>query len=115
MGFQHFVITRFSVRMRAGFGADAFPQEWLEHRLRLLRTYCLRGIAAQSASSFIWLLLCDESTDRDVLDRLLGNPFHIRRRSSREQGYACIYHIPYRWVLPLPWRMSAMGRKLTPR
>ena len=61
---QHLVETRFSL------GAERLTRAWLEERLELLRRYTLPSIAAQTGSSFTWLLLCGESTDPEVLERL---------------------------------------------
>lgn len=63
---QHLLETRFSVRLR-----EAPPsREWLERRLELWRRFCLPSVAAQTAADFTWLLLCDESTDPEVVEAL---------------------------------------------
>jgi Putative rhamnosyl transferase len=60
---QHLLETRFSVRLR-----EAPPaREWLEQRIVLWRRFCLPSIAAQTTQEFTWLLLCDESTDPEIL------------------------------------------------
>lgn len=63
---QHLLETRFSVRMRA----TPPTSEWLASRLELLRRFPLPAVAAQTSDTFTWVLFCDESTDRDVLDEL---------------------------------------------
>jgi len=65
---QHMVETRFSVEL--GRRADGFTRAWCAERLRLLRRFCLPSIAAQSSDRFTWLVLCDESTDRQGMAEL---------------------------------------------
>lgn len=62
--FQHIVITRMTVKQ---FYED-FSQQWLEERLRLFRQYCVPGMERQTVGDYVWLILCDESTDRDFID-----------------------------------------------
>ena len=62
---QHLIETRFS--LQAG---RPLTREWLEYRLGLLRRYTLPSVAAQTVSSFTWLLFCDESTDAEILEEL---------------------------------------------
>lgn len=64
----HLVLTRFSVK--ATDDAPPFAIDWLEDRLALFEAYCLPGMVGQTCADFRWLLFCDESTDRGVLDRL---------------------------------------------
>ena len=63
---QHLLETRFSVRM----GGHRLTPEWLQSRLELLRRYTLPSVAAQTATSFTWLLYCDESTEPAALEQL---------------------------------------------
>jgi len=65
---QHLVETRFSLLVGTGEGAQS--PGWLHERLELLRRFCLPSVAAQTCDAFTWLLLCDESTDPDVLAEL---------------------------------------------
>jgi Putative rhamnosyl transferase len=60
---QHLLETRFSVLPR-------FTAEWLAERLELVRRFSLPSVAAQTTEAFTWLLLCDETTDRDILEQL---------------------------------------------
>lgn len=68
--FQHFILTRFSVR--ASWAWQEFPREWLETRLDLFERFCLPTIAAQTDPAFRWLVYCDETTDEACLRRLRG-------------------------------------------
>lgn len=64
----HVLQTRFSVR--ASWGFDAFPLEWLEERLVLFDAYCLPSVAAQTSNDFLWQVYCDVETDASILDEL---------------------------------------------
>ncbi len=66
--FQHFVMTRFSVK--PAWAWEEFPREWLDTRIDLFEEFCLPSLAAQSAQDFRWLVYCDESTDAECLARL---------------------------------------------
>lgn len=66
--FEHLILTRFSVR--SSWGWQQFPRSWLDERLDLLETFCAPSVATQTATAFRWLVYCDESTDREVLDAL---------------------------------------------
>src|SRR5262245_26598680 len=59
MNIQHLVITRLTIKLFF----DSFSPQWLEGRLRLLRTYCVPSMAGQTNDAFEWLILCDEDTD----------------------------------------------------
>jgi Putative rhamnosyl transferase len=62
---QHLLETQFSVRM-----GRPLTLPWLRERLELLRRYTLPSVAAQTSDNFTWLLLCDETTDPEVLAEL---------------------------------------------
>lgn len=66
--FSHFVQTRFSVR--ASWGYQAFPLDWLEERLELFDAYCLPSVAGQTCSDFVWHVYCDRDTVPAILDEL---------------------------------------------
>lgn len=63
---QHLIETRFSLLT----SKNPLTREWLDYRLELLRKYTLPSVAAQTVTSFTWLLFCDESTDPEVLAQL---------------------------------------------
>ena len=62
---QHLLETQFSVRM-----GRALTPAWLYERLDLLRRFTLPAVAAQTTDAFTWLVLCDETTDAEVLEQL---------------------------------------------
>ncbi len=66
--FTHVVQTRFSVR--AGWGYQEFPLDWLEERLALFDAYCLSSLAAQTCDDFLWQVYCDAETDPAILAAL---------------------------------------------
>jgi hypothetical protein len=65
--FQHLILTRFAVK---GLFYEEFSREWMEERLRVFRAYCVPAMAQQTTGDFSWLVLFDETTDRDYLDRV---------------------------------------------
>src|SRR5262249_60670586 len=89
MKFQHLVLTRYTLK-RPPWSYDAFTPEWLEERIRLFETYCVPGLARQTSDDFSWLVLCDESTDPDHIERLLENVERVPQLSvaltSLERG-----------------------------
>ena len=66
MKVQHLVVTRLTVKLFY----DSFSPDWLEERLRLFRTYCVPGMAAQTNSDFEWVILCDEETDPEFVAKV---------------------------------------------
>jgi putative rhamnosyltransferase len=68
MKVQKLVVTRLTIKLFY----DSFAPEWLEERLRLFRTYCVPGMARQTRTDHLWLVLCDETTDEGFIERLQG-------------------------------------------
>jgi Putative rhamnosyl transferase len=66
--FCHVVQTRFSVRARWGF--EEFPFDWLEERLGLFDAFCLPSVAGQTGGEFLWHVYCDRDTKPAVLVEL---------------------------------------------
>ncbi len=66
MKLQHLVVTRLTVKGLY----DDFSRDWLEERLRLFRTYCVPGMAAQTIDDYQWLILCEEDTDPDFVEQV---------------------------------------------
>jgi hypothetical protein len=69
---QHFVITRFNLRL---FAFDKNKQstlsdEWLSHRFDLFERYCLPSMAAQTNDDFVWFIFFDESTPDTYRQRI---------------------------------------------
>ena len=86
MKLQHLVVTRLTVKLFY----EGFSRDWLEERLRLFRTYCVPGMAAQTIDDYQWLILCDEDTDPDFVEsieetRSLLPQLHVAS-TSKEHG-----------------------------
>ena len=59
--YRHFILTRFWFS-KTPRGSDALasdPHEWLEHRLKLFRSYCLPSVVGQSCQDFRWFICFD--------------------------------------------------------
>jgi hypothetical protein len=56
--FDHFLITRFNVRM-----TEKASEEWLRHRLTYFESMCIPSISRQSARDFRWLVYFDAERD----------------------------------------------------
>ena len=81
MKVQHFILTRFNLRLgelsenltRDKFGNKIDRDQWLEHRFKLFERYCLPSMAAQKNQDFRWMLFFDEATParfREHIERL---------------------------------------------
>lgn len=75
--FDHFVVTRFNVRVNEH--QDVAPDSWLNDRFRLFKLYCWPSMFAQDNSQFTWIIFLDASTPqwlRQSLASLAGSaPF----------------------------------------
>jgi hypothetical protein len=71
---QHFLITRFNLRIRDyqrdKRGGVVLTPEWLQERLALFERYCFPSVLHQTERRFAWLLLIDEATDAGTMARL---------------------------------------------
>ncbi|HEG44022.1 MAG TPA: hypothetical protein ENH94_08240 [Phycisphaerales bacterium] len=77
--FKHYILTFFNVylygkRREAQLAkARLTPDEWMDHRIELFRTYTLPSIAGQSCKNFTWVVMLDENTSprhRKLLDAM---------------------------------------------
>ncbi|MEP0911695.1 putative rhamnosyl transferase [Leptolyngbya sp. GB1-A1] len=59
--FQHFLITRFNVKVNFSSSAGLDP-EWLAHRFDLFDRFCYPSVRAQSNQNFQWLVYFDADT-----------------------------------------------------
>lgn len=74
--FEHFVLTRFNVRL-AIYGHES-ADAWLRGRMDLFERYCLPSFVGQTRTDFRWLLFCDSESPawlRDRLEALAGKVF----------------------------------------
>jgi hypothetical protein len=72
--FEHFVITRYFVRLNEKTNDhDAklrASSEWLENRLELFKKFCLPSVTAQSIKNFRWLIYLDEDVPVDYMAKM---------------------------------------------
>ena len=56
--YRHFILTRFwfSKGPRGSDDLATNPDEWLGHRLKLFRSYCLPSVVGQSCQEFTWII-----------------------------------------------------------
>jgi hypothetical protein len=70
--FQHFLLTRFNVRVnyhksKPGIGLN---RDWLEHRFELFDRYCFPSVQGQSNLNFKWLVFFDRETPEDFQHKI---------------------------------------------
>ena len=72
MKFQHFILTRFNVKMwsKDKHGAEVLTENWQKHRFDLFQNYCLPSIASQINSNFKWIVYFDKNTDKTFLNKI---------------------------------------------
>jgi len=85
--FCHVVQTRFSVR--ASWGFQEFPLDWLHERLELLDAYCLPSVAGQTHGDFIWQVYCDKETDPAILAALKKRAEDVPQMQLALTGPGC--------------------------
>lgn len=69
---QHFILTRFNLRLwnRDKSGAAVRTRNWLDHRFSLFERYCLPSIAGQTCKDFHWIVLFDRHTPDEYKARI---------------------------------------------
>ncbi len=67
--FQHFLLTRFNVRV-PWMNRPAPGPEWLAHRLELFERFCLPSVEAQTNKDFLWLVFFDSETPAEFRERI---------------------------------------------
>ena len=72
---QHFVITRFNLKIAESFTTDknqisTQSDDWLRHRFDLFEKYCLPSLAAQKNKDFTWFLFFDIDTPDEYRKRV---------------------------------------------
>ena len=71
--FDHFVLTRFNVRV--GLGTPGLQRGWLSRRIELFERYCLPAVGSQDCQAFRWLVFVDAETpleQKRTIESLLG-------------------------------------------
>jgi hypothetical protein len=69
MSYAHFVITRFNLRREAS-DQGAIDSGWLKTRFELFERFCYPTVRAQSSQNFRWLVLFDDQTPEQALERV---------------------------------------------
>ncbi len=74
MKIQHFLITRFNLRL-GNVKADrdlrpVLTEEWMAERLDLFEQVCVPSVQHQTNQDFVWLLLLDEQTPAGTVERV---------------------------------------------
>lgn len=74
MDIQHFILTRFNVRIwhQDKAGNAVRTDGWLEHRFGVFEKYCFPSIAHQTCKDFVWLVLFDSMTPDEYKERITG-------------------------------------------
>jgi len=72
MTFKHYLLTRFNVglygKKQKTLAKDVIdPDEWMENRINLFKTFCAPSVEKQTCKNFIWMIVVDKDT----------NPAHI--------------------------------------
>lgn len=60
--FNHFILTRFNVRVDYSNSRTGLDPEWLNHRFKLFEQFCYPSICEQSNQNFKWLVFFDSQT-----------------------------------------------------
>ena len=73
-GLQHFILTRFNIRLwnRDKEGCKVRSLKWLEHRFFLFEHYCLPSIKNQTFQDFEWIVLVDSMTPDNYKTKIAG-------------------------------------------
>lgn len=73
---QHFLITRFNLRLRTTRAGrrqqPGLTHEWMEERLDLFERVCAPSVRHQTNQEFVWLLFLDEETPPATVARVVS-------------------------------------------
>lgn len=74
MIFNHFIITRFNLRLwsKDKHNAPVRTENWLSKRFELFENYCFPSIKAQTNQNFKWICLFDYETPLKYKERING-------------------------------------------
>ncbi|WP_197418091.1 glycosyltransferase [Paucibacter sp. KCTC 42545] len=68
--FQHFVLTRFNVKLALGSGNKNVDPDWLRARFKMFEEDCLASITGQSRKPDHWLVFFDAKTPAEFVERI---------------------------------------------
>jgi len=68
----HFILTRFNLKLwpKDKNGSRIEREAWLDERMELFEKYCYPSVKRQSCQDFRWILMLDDTTSPEVVDRL---------------------------------------------
>jgi hypothetical protein len=69
-GFDHFLLTRFNLRIAYADRPVGVDPRWLEHRFELFDRFCFPSVRGQSSQRFRWLVLFDAATPEPFRSRI---------------------------------------------
>lgn len=81
--FNHFILTRFNVKVaysKSGIGLDP---EWLNHRFKLFEKFCYPSVRAQLNQDFKWIVYFDGQTPQVFKDKI--------KQYSKWQNFIPVY------------------------
>lgn len=96
LSFKHFLITRVNIGYLDGnYRGGLTPDNWLNKRIEIFKTFCMPSILNQKNKNFTWLLYFDRKTPPDFLFELEnyfeGFPFiHIK---TMEGGFGNLHAV----------------------
>jgi hypothetical protein len=67
---QHFLLTRFNVRVNYDSARTGINSDWLSHRFNLFERFCYPSVRAQTNSNFQWLVYFDSETPEPFKERI---------------------------------------------
>jgi hypothetical protein len=70
LDYQHFLITRFNVRVSYSSQRAGTNPEWMAHRFDLFEKYCYPSVRSQTNLNFKWLVYFDSETPQPFQQRI---------------------------------------------
>jgi hypothetical protein len=67
---QHFLLTRFNVRVNYDLAKTGVNPVWLSHRFKLFEQFCYPSVRAQTNLDFQWLVYFDSETPSAFKERI---------------------------------------------
>lgn len=68
--FQHFILTRFNVRVDYSKSRAGIQPDWLTHRFQLFDQFCYPSVRSQSNQNFKWLVFFNSETPKRFQNKI---------------------------------------------
>jgi hypothetical protein len=68
--FDHFILTRFNLRIAYADGHPGLQASWLEHRFDWFDRFCFPSVCSQSNQDFKWVVYFDSETPGEFASRI---------------------------------------------